>query len=229
MLFDLRGAGRRRTVKAVYITLAFLMGGGLVLFGIGGDVSGGLVDAITERSGGGGDGADRFRKAEQQALAKTRANPQDAAAYAQLARARFQLAGIGENFDPEKAQFTASGQARLRAAEAAWDKHLSLEPDKPDDRVASLMVQAFGALNKPEKAAAAQEVITDARPTASTFTQLAVFAYQAGQTRKGDLASKKAIDLTDPDMREALRGQLEQAKQQSTGAAIQGATPGATP
>ena len=53
MLFDLRGSGRRRTVKIVYITLAFLMGGGLVLFGIGGGggISGGLVDAITERSG----------------------------------------------------------------------------------------------------------------------------------------------------------------------------------
>ena len=30
MLFDLRGSGRRRVVKIVYITLAFLMGGGLV-------------------------------------------------------------------------------------------------------------------------------------------------------------------------------------------------------
>ena len=64
MLFDLRGSGRRRTVKIVYITLAFLMGGGLVLFGIGGGggISGGLVDAITERSGGGDTGADRFSK-----------------------------------------------------------------------------------------------------------------------------------------------------------------------
>ena len=77
------------------------------------------------------------------------------------------------------------------------------------------MVQAFGALNEPDKAAAAQEVITEARPTAATFTQLAVFAYQAGQTRKGDLAKDKALELTEPDMREALKGQLEQAKQQS--------------
>ena len=81
------------------------------------------------------------------------------------------------------------------------------------------MVQAFGALNKPDKAAEAQEVITSARPTASTFTQLAVFAYQAGQTRKGDLAKNKALELTDPDMRQALKGQLEQAKQSATGAA----------
>ena len=96
------------------------------------------------------------------------------------------------------------------------------------DRVAGLMVQAFGALNKPDKAAEAQEVITDARPTASTFTQLAIFAYQAGQTRKGDLAKDRAVQLTDPDMRQALKGQLEQAKQSAAGASA-AAQPSATP
>jgi hypothetical protein len=227
MLFDLRGAGRRRTVKVVYITLAFLMGGGLVLFGIGGDVSGGLVDAITERDGGGDDGSDRFRKQEAAALKRTKANPQDAPAWAALARARFQLAGIGENFDPAKGTFTKGGTAKLTAAGQAWDRYLALEPKKPDDRVASLMVQAFGALNEPAKAAQAQEVITEARPTAATFTQLAVFAYQAGQTRKGDLAKDKALELTDPDMREALKGQLEQAKQSAT--STPAAEPTATP
>ena len=113
MLFDLRGSGRRRTVKIVYIMLAFLMGGGLVLFGIGGGggISGGLVDAITERSGSGDPGTDRFRTQEKAALAATKANPQDAAAYAALARARFQIAGVGENFDPKEGTFTKAGTA----------------------------------------------------------------------------------------------------------------------
>jgi hypothetical protein len=35
MLFDLRSRGRRRTVQAVYLGLAVLMGGGLILFGVG--------------------------------------------------------------------------------------------------------------------------------------------------------------------------------------------------
>jgi hypothetical protein len=228
MLFDLRGSGRRRTVKIVYITLAFLMGGGLVLFGIGGGggISGGLVDAITGSTGGSDTSADRFRKQEAAALARTRANPQDAPAWAALARARFQLAGAGANFDAEKSTFTKKGVAELQSAGDAWDRYLALNPKKPDDRVASLMVQAFGALNKPDKAAEAQEVITEARPTASTFTQLAVFAYQAGQTRKGDLAKDKALQLTPKDMREALKGQLESAKQSAQQAAAQ---PSATP
>jgi hypothetical protein len=228
MLFDLRGSGRRRTVKIVYIALAFLMGGGLVLFGIGGGggISGGLVDAITGTTGGGDTSGDRFRKQEAAALAKTNANPQDAPAWAALARARFQLAGAGENFDAAKSTFTKKGVAQLNSAGDAWERYLALNPKKPDDRVASLMVQAFGALNQPDKAAQAQEVITEARPTAATFTQLAIFAYQAGQTRKGDLAKNKALDLTDPDMREALKGQLESAKQSAQGAAAQ---PSATP
>src|SRR4051794_3039567 len=50
MLFDLRGR-RRRLIQAIYLMLAVLIGGGLVLFGIGGNVGGGLVDAISGNSG----------------------------------------------------------------------------------------------------------------------------------------------------------------------------------
>src|SRR4051812_49886235 len=50
MLFDLKGK-RRRAVQGTYLTLAILMGAGLVLFGIGSSTSGGLGDLF---SGGGG-------------------------------------------------------------------------------------------------------------------------------------------------------------------------------
>ena len=53
MLFDLKGK-RKRLVQVVYVGLAILFGGGLVLFGVGGNVSGGLIDAF---SGGGGGSA----------------------------------------------------------------------------------------------------------------------------------------------------------------------------
>jgi len=229
LLFDLRGRGRRRTIKVVYITLAFLMGGGLVLFGIGGDVSGGLVDAITER-GGGGDGDDRFKDRERQAAERTRANPQDARAWADLARARYQRASTGDGFDAEKNTYTEEGLSQLRSAAQAWERHLALDPPKPDDRVASLMVGAYTALNDPAKATTAQEVVTEARPSSGTYANLAVLAYAAGQTRKGDLAAQKALDETEPDMREALKSELERAKQQGAGAASGGsADPGQQP
>lgn len=221
MLFDLRGRGRRRFIKVVYVTLAFLMGGGLVLFGIGGDVSGGLVDAITER-GGGGDTDDTFRKRETAALTKTRANPKDETAWMELTRARFQLAGQGDNFDPNTGGFTPTGQAKLREAVAAWDKYLELKPDPPDQSLARTMVQAYTALGDAKGAAAAQEIVAEANPTkANVFAELAALSYAAGLTRKGDLAKDKALELTEPDMREALKGQLESAKAEGAVRAVQ--------
>jgi hypothetical protein len=231
MLFDLRGRGRRRTVKIVYIALAVIMGGGLVFFGIGGGgaINGGLFDAITGSSGG-DTGAARFEAKERQALQATDTRPKDPASWAALARARVQTAGVGENFDPNTNTYTATGKAKLTAAAAAWEKYLALEPKHPDPRVASLMVRAFDqtALNRPADAAAAQEIIAEARPGDKTYAALAIYAYQAGQTRKGDLASKKALSLADKADRNTLKSQLDQIKQQAAVQQVQGAA-GATP
>ena len=48
MLFDLRGRGRRRTVRVIYIGLAVLIGLGLVGFGIGGGFGGGGILSAAE-------------------------------------------------------------------------------------------------------------------------------------------------------------------------------------
>src|SRR5919106_2992439 len=148
MLFDLRGTGRRRVIKVVYITLAFLMGGGLVFFGIGGGgaLPGGLVDAITQGGSGGDDSADRIRDNEQAATAKARANPTDAALWAAVARARFQLANAGENVDQNTGNFTDAGAEELRAAGRAWEEHVKLAGKNPDPRVASLLGQAYAGI-----------------------------------------------------------------------------------
>jgi hypothetical protein len=231
MLFDLRGSGRRTTVKVVYLTLALLMGGGLVLFGIGGDVSGGLVDAITEGSSTGSAGTEDFRRRADEADRRAAANPQDPAAQAAAARARYQLAGAGEFFDSATGTFTDAGKAELQKASEAWNRYLALEPDPPDDSVASLMVQVYSevGLNEPANAVRAQEIITEARPRDATFATLAVLAYQAGQTRKGDLARREALDRAEKGERATLRQQIDAAKQQSLQQQLQDATGGATP
>lgn len=232
MLFDLRGGGRRKTVQVTYILLAVLMGGGLVLFGIGGSVSGGLVDAITGSSGG-SSGTAPYEKRVQQAVAQTRAHPQDAAAWATLARARYQLASGTDNFDSNTGAWNANGKRILAQAANAWQQHLKLAGNKADDGVAGLMVQAYGptGLNQPVNSVTAQEVITQVRPTSATFARLAVLAYLAGQTRKGDLASTKSLSLTSKDLRPSLKAQLDAAKRQSAPAAggTAAPTPTATP
>jgi hypothetical protein len=229
MLFDLRGAGRRRTVQVTYIFLAFLLGGGLVLFGIGGSgLGGGLLDALSGSNGGTtGNGA--YEKRVHQLEAQTRANPQDASAWADLARARFQLASVPDDFDSNTGAWNASGKRVLAQASTAWERHVKLAKH-PDDGVAGLMVQAYGptGLNQPAKAVSAEEIITEARPTGATFARLAVLAYTAGQTRTGDLASQKALSLTSKDERKTLKSQLDAAKQQAAASAAASATPSAS-
>jgi tetratricopeptide (TPR) repeat protein len=213
MLFDLRGRGRRRVVQAIYLSLAILMGGGLVLFGIGGATSGGLLDAF-KGSAGTQSANQIFQKRVDAAERSVRARPTDAKAWAALTRIRYQQAGSGDGFDPNQNVFTDKGKQQLAGAELAWNKYLTLT-DKPDDSVASLMVQAFSevGLNKPDKAVRAQEIILERRqPTGPLYVQLAALAYQAGQTRKAELASKKALALTPKDSREQIKAQLESAR-----------------
>src|SRR3712207_6390753 len=93
MLFDLRGRGRRRTVQVIYLGLALLLGGGLVLFGIGGDVQGGLFDAFRDNQG---NATEQLEKRVDDAEARTNANPRDPRAWATLASAEYQLAGSSE-------------------------------------------------------------------------------------------------------------------------------------
>jgi hypothetical protein len=219
MLFDLRGRGRRRTVQVIYLSLAVLMGGGLVLFGIGGATSGGLFDAISGNSGGGGNsGTAALERSVTTAQAATQAEPQNTKAWAQLVKARFQLAGTDGGVDENTGAFTAKGKARLRSVEQAWDHYVALNPDPPDDTVAGFMVQAFSSvgLDKPAKAVRAMEMVIQVRgDNSNLYSQLAVLAYDAGQTRKGDLAADKAVRLASPADRKLLRKNLDNAKAQA--------------
>ncbi len=126
MLFDLRSRGRRRTVQAVYLGLALLMGGGLVLFGVGtGNGNGGLLNAF---SGGGSSGAQvqALSSQEKAALKQTRLSPNDPNAWAALVSARWDNASTGSNYDSSTNTFTAGGKKELAATVAAWQRYLHL-------------------------------------------------------------------------------------------------------
>jgi hypothetical protein len=226
MLFDLRARGRRRTIQVIYVFLAVLMGGGLIFFGIGGATSGGLFDAF-KSGGGSSNGNDVLEKNVKKAQTLVRLHPRDPAAWVALTRAQYQVAGLGDNYDQNTGAFTAKGKRALVPVERSWDRYLALNPPKPNADLASLMVQALGppGLNHADKAVAAQEIVVDARPPSTgLYTQLAALAYQAGQTRKGDLSAQKAISLAPKDQRSTLRDEFKQLKQQSAAAAAQSST-----
>ena len=208
MLFDLKGR-RRRVVQATYLMLAILMGGGLVFFGIGGDVSGGLFDAFSDRTGSGNSlVSDRIEDNEE----KVEKNPRDEEALKDLVRDWYQLANEEAT---DQGTYTEKGMERLAEADEAWQQYLEVEQKKPQASLASLMINVYGptGLNKAAEAAEAAEIITTADPkNAQAYLQLATFAAQAGQKRKADLAGKKAIELAPKGQRSTVKALVEQAK-----------------
>jgi tetratricopeptide (TPR) repeat protein len=217
MLFDLRGRGRRRAVQVIYVGLALLIGGGLVLFGVGaGTGGGGLLDAFKNDSGQAN--VDKvFKQRVEKAEKAVQLRPTDPAAWANLTRVRYQQAGSGSGIDQSTNTFSDKGKQDLQQVEQTYNRYLSLAK-KPDPNLAVLMVQAFGqaGLNEPDKAISAFEIyLASQRPTAPLYTQYASFAYQAGDTRKAELASKKALSLASKDDKEQIKAELQAARAQA--------------
>jgi hypothetical protein len=215
MLFDLRGRGRRRTVQAIYLGLALLIGGGLVGFGMGSSTSGGIVDAVLGDGSSGDSATKTLDKRVATALAKAHKTPRDPKPWAELARLRYQRAGL-DGIAADDVTYTTEGKQKLSLAAQAWERHLALDPPQPDARVARLMVQAYGTggLNDPPKAVRAMEVVTGAEkpPSSNLYAQLAQLAYTAHELRTGDLAAARAIDLAPKANRTLLRTTLKQLK-----------------
>ena len=239
MLFDLKGK-RRRMVQGVYLTLAILMGAGLVLFGIGSSVNGGLSDLFS--SGGGSNKGDqivqdRIDTAEKQLAT----NPKNTAALAQVIRGHYQLATA--NSDQTTGQFSKDAQEDLQQAADAWQRYLATEPKKVDTGLARVMVQAYSGLAQLATddtataskqwtgAANATELIAAQQPNVNNYIALVQYATLAGQTNKADLAGKKAVQLAPKSQKKAVEQQVASAKaagSQQAGAGA-GASSGTAP
>ena len=233
MLFDLRGRGRRRTIQVIYLSLAILLGGGLVLFGIGGDVQGGLVDAIT--GGGGGGGNDVLEDDVEKAEKKVQANRSDAAAWAELAEAQVALAGVSDGFDEATQSYGGASREMAVKAVRSWEQHVKLAGKNANADTARVITRTYLSLNQPERAVSAWESVIESKgdnAEYSDFSYLAELAYYANQTRKGDLATQTALDMAkeqdvSKDRRDQIKTGLEQLKQQILQQQLQDAQGGA--
>jgi hypothetical protein len=211
MLFDLKGK-RRRAVQGTYILLAVLMGGGLVLFGIGGgSLNGGLLNAFT---GGGGSstGNKQIQKRIDNAEKQLAANPQNQAALQEVIRDNYQLASLSA--DQTTGLFTADGKKNLRQAADAWQRYLNTNPAKPNAVLANYMFQAYGqaGLNQPANAQKAAEIVAAAQPSASAYLRVVQYATLAGDKRTADLAGQKALELAPKGQRSSVKKLVQQAK-----------------
>jgi hypothetical protein len=221
VLFDLRGRGRRRTVQGIYLGLAVLMGGGLVLFGIGGNVSGGLLDALKNNPKN--TNSDVFQKRLVRAEKLATTQPKNAQAWANVVKLRAQVAG--NSYDNQTQSYSAQGKAELQRVDQAWTHYLDLNPKKIDTTAAAYMVQAYspGALNNGDKLVRAYELVIDGtpKPTYDQYRNLAIYSYVAGNLRKGDLARTKALELAPKDQRSVVKQQIDAQKSDSLKRAIQ--------
>jgi len=211
MLFDLRGR-RRRAVQATYLMLAVLMGGGLVLFGIGGDVSGGLLDAFKGGGGPSGDSAleDRIDKQEE----RLQASPRNEAVLQSLVRDYYSLATSRR--ESGSTGFPDESKDDLRHAGAYWQRYSEIA-EKPSPDVAGYALQIYdvGGLNKPKEAQKAAAILAQDVNDTPSYLRLVLYAARAGDTRTADLAGQKAVDLAPKDQRKAIKKQVENLKKAS--------------
>ena len=211
MLFDLKGK-RRRVVQGTYVTLAVLMGGGLVLFGIGGgSLNGGLLDAF--KGGGGSSNANKaIQKRIDTAQRQLAVNPQNQTALQEVIRDNYQLATLSA--DQTTGAFTADGKKNLQAADSAWQRYLNTNPAKPNPVLANYMFQAYSqtGLNEPAKAEKAAEIVAGAQPSSSAYIRVVQYASLAGDKRTADLAAQKALDIAPKGQRASVKKLIQQAR-----------------
>ena len=205
MLFDLRGR-RRRAVQATYLMLAILMGGGLVLFGIGADVSGGLVDAF--KGGGGGSSTDSALEdrvdSQEERLAK---NPQNEAVLQEpdprLLLARNEPARVARS-DPDDAKDVCARPASTGSATRGRGRGRVQRPPATPSRCTTCR----------RSTAQRRRRRRSSRRTRTTWPHTFGWSRtrRSRATPTADLAAEKAVDLAPKAQRKQVEKQAEALK-----------------
>jgi hypothetical protein len=225
MLFDLKGR-RRHVVQGTYLLLAVLMGGGLILFGIGGgSLNGGLLDAF-KGGGGSSNGNSAIQKRIDAAQRQLAVNPQNDAALREIIRDNYQLASL--NADSQTGTYTSAGKKYLQKASDAWDRYLSSSPAKPDAVLANYMFQAYSqtGLNQPAKAEKAALIVAADQKNSSAYIRVVQYATLAGDKRTADLAAQKALSLAPASQRSSVKSLVKQARAVTATSPAQGGSGG---
>jgi hypothetical protein len=218
MLFDL-GGRRKNVVKVVYAALAVLMGGGLVFFGVGGSVSGGLLDAFT--GGNQVEGNEEIQKSIDSREKTLETQPRNEAALRGLVRDYYQQAST--KIPEGAAQFPPEAMPDLQKSSAYWQRYVKIAGDKVNLSLAGLAGQLYGAeaLNRPDDAQEVYRVIAERNNDVNSYAQLVSAATIAGDQRTVDLATIKALDLAPKGQRKEVEKQLKEIKRQAQAQAAQ--------
>lgn len=213
MLFDLQGR-RKSAIKAVYLSLAILLGGGLVLFGVGSNVQGGLADLFTGGSTGSGEIKKQIKK-DQEALAK---DPKNGKLYVNLMADRLQLASDPDNLNAKQTAYKDSGKAQLRLLLKDWQKYRKVVK-VPEKSALGYVVGAYVGLEDAKGATRTQRMLAGLEPKANNYLELMRLAIYAGDNRLVELSKIKALELAKPSqmivVNRAIKELEKFAKEQS--------------
>ena len=218
MLFDLSSGKRRRVIQVVYATLAILMGGSLVFFGIGSDAPGGLLDAVGLGSNSDNSSDSGYEDQIEDAESKLETNPSDPAALRDLARYHYLDASEDVVRDETTGQITEippEARSGLEQSVDAWQRYLDTDPAQPDASVAQSAASAYVLLGDAEGAADAQRIVAEDQNTAPAYSELARFLYADFQFKAADEAAAKTVQLADASQSADLRKTFEQMSQQA--------------
>ncbi|HWX52040.1 MAG TPA: hypothetical protein VNY34_02025 [Solirubrobacteraceae bacterium] len=216
MLFDLRGRGRRTTVRIIYGGLALLIGLGLVGFGIGGGFGGGgFLNAASQNEGGGSVSfSSRIKKYEK----LTKQQPANVSAWENLVKAQLNEAG-GEAYVGSSG-LTSKGRELFSKIAQSWNSYLALNPPKPNGALAQQMLRIFGeeGLARPADEVQVLQLVVAEKPTnAALYGELAAAAYKAHNPRVAGLAAAKAVALAPSAQRQRVKTELATLKKSATG------------
>ncbi|MFT4048547.1 MAG: hypothetical protein QM648_01765 [Solirubrobacterales bacterium] len=206
MLFDLQGP-RKTFVKVIYLGLAILMAGGLVLFGIGSNVNGGLADIFGSSSS-----ADAAKDNVNKYAKQVQENPKNKEALQNLIAARYTYAADASNYNKTKNTFNKTGTAQLNQLKDDWNDYLKLTDNKPSVATSRFAVSGLQGLNDAKGAMQAQQFIAAKEPTASNYLALMFFASYAGDQLVSSGAETKALELASKDELKEVKANIKEIK-----------------
>jgi hypothetical protein len=219
MLFDLRGRGRRRTVRVLYIGLAGLFLLGFVGFGVGGGFgSSGILSGLSKSEEGGG-GGPNYRSEIKKYTKLTAQQPRDFTAWEKLIKAQLLLGG-GEAYVTSAGTVTGKGKELFKQVSESWTGYVAQNPPKPSLELAKEMLRVYDeeGLNQPSSAVEVLQQIVASEPNnVAYYASLAEYAYKAKNPRVGDLASEKALTLAPAAERTRLKTELAEIKANPSG------------
>lgn len=216
MLFDLRGRGRRRSVRVIYMGLALLFGVGFIGFGVGvGAGGGGIFNALSEN--GGSSGA-TFAKEIKKYRKLTQEHPNSASAWEQLLKVQLREAG-NESYVTRTGQVTSKGKELFHQISQSWSSYLAVAGAKPSAELAQEMITVYGkeGLDEPSAEVQVLQIVVAARPIARYYFELAAYAYLAHNTRVGDLAGAKAVSVAPAADQARIKSELAAIKKHPSG------------